>query len=121
MTDRSAAATGAVLAALATALGAFGAHVLEGSVTPDRLATFETAARYLMFAALGLLVLSRLPGTGLARSLVTAGAAVFSGTLVLLVLTDTGWLGAVTPLGGVLMIAGWLTAAWQQYRGGHRR
>ncbi|HLR45692.1 MAG TPA: DUF423 domain-containing protein [Deinococcales bacterium] len=118
MTDRSAAGTGAVLAALATALGAFGAHVLEGAVSADRLDTFETAARYLMYGALGLLLLSRLPGTGLARSLVLAGAAVFSGSLVILVLTDTGWLGAVTPFGGVLMIAGWLTAAWQQFRGG---
>lgn len=121
MPDRTTAGTGAVLAALATALGAFGAHVLEGSVTPERLATFETAARYLMYAALGLLLLSRLPGTRLARSLVLAGAAVFSGTLILLVLTDTGWLGAVTPLGGVLMISGWLVAAWQQFRAGTPR
>lgn len=115
MSPRSTAVTGALLAACAVALGAFGAHALEGRVIPDRLGTFETAARYLMYHALGLLLLSRLPGSGLAAALITAGVAVFSGTLVLLVLTDTGWLGAVTPIGGVLMIAGWLLVAWRQF------
>lgn len=116
MSARVTAATGALFAAIAVALGAFGAHALEGQVSADRLGTFETAARYLMYHALGLLLISRLPGTGAVAVLVTAGALIFSGSLVLLVLTDTGWLGAVTPAGGVLMIAGWLLLAWQQLR-----
>lgn len=116
MSDRTAAITGALLAALGVALGAFGAHALEGRVVPARLDTFETAVRYLMYHALGLLLLSRTAGTGVARVLLTAGTAVFSGSLVILVLTDTGWLGAVTPLGGVLLISGWLLAAWRLWR-----
>lgn len=114
MSQRVTAATGALLAALAVALGAFGAHALEGRVVPGRLETFETAARYLMYHALGLLLLSRMADSRLAALLITAGVAVFSGTLVLLVLTDTGWLGAITPIGGVLMISGWLLVAWRQ-------
>ena len=83
----------------------------------SRLDTFETAVRYLMYHALGLLLLSRVAGSSAARILITAGIAVFSGSLIVLVLTDTGWLGAVTPVGGVLMIAGWLLAAWRLARG----
>lgn len=115
MSQRVTAVTGALLAALATALGAFGAHALEGRVVPARLETFETAARYLMYHALGLLLLSRLQGSGLAALLITIGTAIFSGSLVLLVLTDMGWLGAITPIGGVLMISGWLLTAWRQF------
>ncbi len=113
MSSRSAAVTGALLAAIAVALGAFGAHALEARVTEARLATFETAVRYLMYHALGLLLLSRLKNSGLAATLMVAGMAVFSGSLVLLVLTDTGWLGAITPIGGVLLISAWLITAWQ--------
>ena len=115
MSQRVSAATGALFAALAVALGAFGAHALEGRVIPARLETFETAARYLMYHALGLLLLSRLTGTALAATLITVGVTIFSGSLILLVLTDTGWLGAVTPFGGVLMISGWLLVAWRQF------
>lgn len=113
MSNRLSAVFGAIYAALAVALGAFGAHTLEGRVTPDRLETLETAVRYLMYHALGLLLLSRLSRSGTASLLIAVGAAIFSFSLVLLVLTDTGWLGAVTPVGGVLMIGGWLLLAWQ--------
>src|SRR5690625_3161882 len=116
MQNRTTAASGAILAAVAVALGAFGAHALEGQVTEARLGTFETAVRYLMYHALGLLLLSNIRGTGLAAVLMTAGVAVFSLTLILLVLTDTGWLGAVTPVGGVLMISAWLLTAWRLLR-----
>lgn len=118
MSQRITAVTGALLAAIAVALGAFGAHALEGRVVPERLETFETAARYLMYHALGLLLLSRLPGTGVAALLMTIGVFIFSGSLLLLVLTDTGWLGAITPIGGVLMISGWLLTAWRQFAAG---
>jgi|SRR5690625_1684997 len=117
MSARTVSVLGAVLAGLAVALGAFGAHALEGRVVAGRLDTFETAVRYLMYHALGLLLLARIPGTAVAAGLMTAGIAVFSGSLVLLVLTDTGWLGAITPIGGVLMISAWLLTAWQLLRG----
>ena len=115
---------GAVLAGLAVAAGAFGAHGLEGRVPPERLAAFETGARYGMVHALALLLVGllsdRWPGgvrwLRWAGGLFLAGIVVFSGSLYLLVLTDTPWLGAVTPLGGVAFLAGWgvlAGAAWR--------
>ena len=101
---------GAILAGVAVIAGAFGAHLLEDALTPERLETFETAARYQMYHALALV------GIGLTRHpeayrvtgyLFTAGIVVFSGSLYMLTLTDTAWLGAITPIGGVLFIAGW--------------
>lgn len=102
---------GAVLAALGVALGAFGAHALRARLGPDLLATFETGVRYQMYAALALLVLGTQPSQRHAPALLLAGATVFSGSLYLLVLTGQRWLGAVTPLGGLLLIAGFLVAA----------
>lgn len=110
---------GAVFGAIAVAAGAFGAHGLKSMVTPDRLQVFETAVRYQAIHALALLVLGILASSSTDRRLAWAGAAmttgivVFSGSLYLLVLTDTAWLGAITPLGGISFIAGWiLLAAW---------
>ena len=113
MSDRLSAGIGALYAALAVILGAFGAHALDGRIPAERLETLETAVRYLMYHALGLLLISRLPRPGAAAWLIATGAAIFSGSLLILVLTDTGWLGAVTPIGGVLMICGWLLLAWR--------
>lgn len=115
---------GTLSAALAVAAGAFGAHGLRDLVTPDRLATFETAARYQVYHALAMLVVGLLLGReaggerGLrwAGGLFLAGSVIFAGSLYGLVLTDTPWLGAVTPLGGVAFIAGWLTLAWSAWR-----
>ena len=105
--------TGAILAACAVALGAFGAHALADVVTADRLATFETGVRYLMYHSLGLLLI------GLARTenpwparIMLAGSLIFSGSLFLLVFTGASWLGAVAPVGGVLQISGWLLLAF---------
>ena len=108
---------GAVLAGLGVALGAFGAHGLKEVLNVSSLAVFETAVRYQMYHALGLVgiaTLGMLPsatlaGTWLRRSgqLITAGTLVFSGSLYLLVATGISWLGAVTPLGGVALILGW--------------
>ncbi|HEX7072226.1 MAG TPA: DUF423 domain-containing protein [Rhodothermales bacterium] len=108
---------GCVFAGLAVVAGAFGAHALEPHLTPERLATYETAVRYQMYHALALLAAgwlssresSRLPG--LAGILFIAGIAVFSGSLYLLVATDVRWWGAVTPIGGVAFIAGWICLA----------
>ena len=107
---------GAVFAAIAVAAGAFGAHALAERVTPERLQTFETAVRYQMYHALALLACGLL-GEGWRRSLdvaawlFTAGILIFSGSLYLLVLTDTAWLGAITPIGGVAFISGWIALA----------
>lgn len=117
-------ATGALLAALAVAAGAFGAHGLEGRVTPDRLQTFRTAVSYQMYHALGLLVVSWAVAQGWGPAVhgagycFVAGILIFSGSLYLLVLTDTSWLGAITPIGGVAFIVGWLLLAWGALGGG---
>lgn len=115
-------ALGAVLAGLAVALGAFGTHALESRAPVGRLATWETGVRYHLVHALALLALGlaqtrwSAAGLGRAGALIALGTLVFSGSLYLLVLTDTPVLGAVTPLGGVLLLAGWATAAWSVLR-----
>jgi len=105
---------GAVLGFLAVAAGAFGTHGLDGSIPPARLETFETAARYQMYHALALVLLglaaARWPvkawaGPGLAF---IGGTIVFSGSLYLLAVTGMSWLGAIAPIGGVGLLAGWL-------------
>ena len=115
---------GSISAGLAVALGAFGAHSLKARLTPDLLQTFETGVRYHLFHALALLAvafaLSRWSSTGLAAAagwLFLAGTVLFSGSLYLLAVTGTKWLGAVTPLGGVAFIAGWVCLALTAGRG----
>lgn len=99
---------GALLAFLGVALGAFGAHALRDIVTPERLGTFETAVRYQMFHALGLLALQALPPrTHRATWPLFLGNVLFSGSLYLLVATNLAWLGAVAPIGGALQLVGW--------------
>lgn len=106
---------GALLAGIGVMAGAFGAHALEDMVSPERIDTFETAARYQMYHAIALFVLGlkdpALPRAQWIAYLFLAGILLFSGSLYLLVLTDTAWLGAVTPLGGVAFIGGWLLLA----------
>jgi uncharacterized membrane protein YgdD (TMEM256/DUF423 family) len=116
-------ATGAVLAAVGVGLGAFGAHGLRERVAPDLLPVWETAVRYHLVHALGLFAVAwatdRWPGpwASMAGWLFLAGTGLFAGSLYLLVLTGQRWLGAVTPLGGVAFIAGWLALAWAALRG----
>ena len=108
---------GCTLGFLAVAAGAFGAHALRARLGPDLLAVWETAARYQMYHALALLAVAmaagRWPGGGwsLAGWLFTAGVVVFCGSLYLLAFTGVRWLGAVTPLGGLAMILGWMWLA----------
>jgi uncharacterized membrane protein YgdD (TMEM256/DUF423 family) len=116
-------ALGAVLAGVGVAAGAFAAHALAGLVPPERIATFETAARYQVYHALALLAVGLLAERSAPRALRTAGwlfvagTALFSGSLYLLVLTDTPALGAVTPLGGVAFLSGWALLAWHSIKG----
>jgi uncharacterized membrane protein YgdD (TMEM256/DUF423 family) len=108
---------GVLAAFLGVGLGAFGAHGLASRVSATDLATFETGVRYQMYHALALVGLGALGdwrwNAWLARAgwLFLGGIAVFSGSLYLLVLTGQRWLGAVTPLGGVAFLAGWLAFA----------
>jgi uncharacterized membrane protein YgdD (TMEM256/DUF423 family) len=114
---------GALLGATGVAAGAFGAHALKARLAPDLLAVFDTAARYQMVHALALFAaawaVSRWPGwrARTAGWCFIAGTLVFSGSLYALTLTGLRALGAITPVGGVLMIVGWLLlalAAWRR-------
>lgn len=99
---------GALLAFLGVALGAFGAHALEGVLSPDQLGTYQTAVRYQMFHALGLLALGALPlRAQRAAPWLFWGSVVFSGSLYALVFSSVSLLGAVAPVGGVLQLIGW--------------
>jgi len=101
-------------------MGAFGAHALKARLSPDALASFETGVRYQLIHAVLLMVLALLmhmhPSALLKASgtCLVGGLLLFSGSIYLLATRDvTGfsswrWLGPVTPLGGMLMIAGWL-------------
>ena len=103
----------ALLGALAVAAGAFGAHALRDRVPADRLAVWETAARYHLLHAVVLLILALQPvPPRLSQRLIAAGVVVFAGSLYLLVLLDQPLLGAVTPVGGVLLITGWASLVW---------
>ena len=116
--ERFFAVAGAVAALIGVIVGAFGAHGLQGRLTPADLAIFETGVRYHMYHALGLFAVawaaSRWPSgaTTLAGWLLIVGIVVFSGSLYALVLTGQRWLGAVTPLGGLALVAGWAALAW---------
>ena len=112
-----------ILGALAVALGAFGAHALESRLTADLLATYETGVRYHFYHVFALIAvafaISRWPNVRMpviAGWLFLTGILIFSGSLYLLVFTGQSWLGAVTPIGGVAFISGWLLLAWTPYR-----
>lgn len=97
------------LGALGVMLGAFGAHGIEDKVTPERMAVWETAARYHLIHAVALGLVAAHPAQPKwAGILFTAGIVIFAGSLYLLVLLDKGWLGAITPIGGLCLIAGWI-------------
>ena len=116
---------GAGFGLLSVALGAFGAHGLRASLTDDLLATFETGARYQMYHALALLTVGWISRTARGLWLLwagwsfVAGIVLFSGSLYLLALTGTRWLGAVTPVGGLAFMMGWAAFAiglWKEQR-----
>ena len=124
--DRIFAALGAASGFVGVAAGAFGAHGLKAQLTPELLAVFDTAARYQMIHALALLAVAwaigRWPGRAAVASgwCFVAGTLIFSGSLYLLALTGVRGLGAITPVGGVLFLCGWLLLALAAWRGGAR-
>jgi uncharacterized membrane protein YgdD (TMEM256/DUF423 family) len=109
--------TGAIFMALAVLLGAFGAHALKNTLAPEMLAVYKTGVEYQFYHALGLLLIGsigfHLDSKWLKRSglLLTLGILLFSGSLYILALTGIKVIGAITPIGGVSFIAGWICLA----------
>ena len=107
------AALGAALGGLGVVLGAFGAHALRARVSPEMLEVYRTGVLYQLFHALALLALAglreRVRRPTLVAALFGGGVLIFSGSLYLLAITGTRAWGAVTPVGGVALIAGWFT------------
>src|ERR1051326_4857424 len=116
--------TAAVLLALAVILGAFGAHGLRGRLDEYSMSVYEKAVFYHFIHALGILIVAILPRTGTfpetAASTICLvlliGVVIFSGSLYLLAVTGNRALGAITPVGGVACIVGWLLLAWHLRR-----
>ncbi len=102
---------GAALCFLAVALGAFGAHALKDTLALHTMTeVWNKAVLYQFVHALALLILAALPGGGRpAGWFFFGGIVLFSGSLYLLALTNIRWLGAITPLGGLCFLAGWIT------------
>lgn len=117
-------ATGAILLALAVILGAFGAHGLRDRLDAYSMGVYEKAVFYQFLHAMGILVVSLLPRTGTFPEnganwvclLLLIGIVIFSGSLYLLALTGNRMLGAITPIGGISFILGWLLLAWRLRR-----
>jgi uncharacterized membrane protein YgdD (TMEM256/DUF423 family) len=114
---------GALLLAVGTIVGAFGAHALKTRLPADRYEVLQTAVHYQFVNALGLLLVGvaaeriAAPLLHTAGALLLLGVLLFSGSLYLILAGAPNWLGAVTPLGGLALITGWLLAAWALAKG----
>ena len=116
--DKTFFAVGALLGCLGVAAGAFGAHALRDHLTPERLATYEVAVRYQMYHAFALIAaawaVQRWPTShaNVAAWLFIVGVVIFCGTVYALAFDTPRWLGAITPIGGLCLIAGWALLAY---------
>jgi uncharacterized membrane protein YgdD (TMEM256/DUF423 family) len=116
-------AVGAIAGAIGVALGAFGAHALKTRVTEPLLNVFEIGVRYQMYHALALLAVgwaaTRWPGVWTSASgwLFAIGIVIFSGSLYVMTFSGARWLGAITPIGGLCFILGWIALAIAALRG----
>jgi len=114
---------GCISAGLGVAAGAFGAHMLKDLLEPKMLAVYDTATRYQMYHAFGLVLsglvvrVGRDSGAAKAGWLFLAGTLLFCGSLYGVSLLGIRWLGAVTPVGGVLFIVGWVVLGWRGLKG----
>lgn len=114
---------GTLFAGLGVGFGAFGAHELRSTLSSEDLATFETGVRYQMYHALALIGVAWAASRWESAAVVAAGWAfvagivIFSGSLYLLVITGPRWLGAITPIGGVAFLVGWVLLVWTAIRG----
>lgn len=122
--NKSLLATAAIIGALSVALGAFGAHSLKAKLTTDGLETFETAVKYQFYHVFALMIVALvwqyIPNNSLlswSSNLFLAGIIIFCGSLYLLTgfraagNNNMNWLGAITPIGGLSFIAGWICLA----------
>lgn len=113
---------GTVFAGSGVAAGAFGAHALKGILDAPGLQVFDTATRYQMYHAFGLCIVSwaidRYPEQRLEQTgwLFTIGILLFSGSLYVMSLAGIRWLGAMTPIGGLAFLAGWILLGWRIWR-----
>jgi uncharacterized membrane protein YgdD (TMEM256/DUF423 family) len=119
MTQKAILLIGSIFGAISVMIGAFGAHALKNLLTQtNRLDTFETAVKYQFYHALALLIIGAIcfhinhPALKWASWCFVGGILVFSGSLYILCLTGVTWLGAITPIGGILFIAGWFLLAY---------
>ena len=113
---------GSIIAALSVLLGAFGAHGLKSRVSAADLYIFETGVKYQMYHALGLILIGfigfhyRQEILTIPAYLLLTGTFIFSGSLYILVLTNIRWFGAVTPVGGICLVLGWILLSYNIYR-----
>lgn len=113
---------GAFSGFLGVLLGAFGAHLLKQRLDPEMLGVFEVGVRYQMYHAFALIVLAWVlpqwagPAGMMAGWFFIAGTVIFSGSLYLLSITGVRWLGAITPVGGLAFLVGWICLIWFAWR-----
>lgn len=109
---------GSILGALGVLLGAFGAHALRARLSPEMMGVWKTAVEYHFYHALALLLVGmlarelRTPALDAATLCFALGVLLFSGSLYVLALSNLRWLGAITPVGGLLFLVGWGLLAW---------
>ncbi|MGH7847940.1 MAG: DUF423 domain-containing protein [Candidatus Binatia bacterium] len=114
--------SGSISGFLGVALGAFAAHLLKERLTPEMTNIFEVGVRYQMYHAMALLAVGWAATRWSSPSIVMAGwsfivgTLIFSGSLYVLSLTGARWLGAITPLGGLAFLVGWLCLIWATLR-----
>ena len=114
--------TGCVLAGLGVAAGAFGAHMLKSVLEPPMLAVYDTATRYQLYHAFGMVLAgfaARLCNDAryaVAGWMFAAGILLFCGSLYAVALVGLRWLGAVTPLGGLAFMIGWGLLGWRVWK-----
>lgn len=122
MTERQLVIAASLLLLTGVGAGAFGAHALKRLLTPELLPIWQTAVLYQLIHGVGILAIAALgarfssPLLAYAATLMMAGTLVFSGSLYVLVLSGTKWLGAITPLGGLAFIVAWAMVALAAYR-----
>jgi len=122
MTDRQLVVLASLILLTGVAAGAFGAHGLKRVITPDLLNIWQTAVLYQLVHGLGLLAIAALgarfgsPLLSLAAAVMFAGVVIFSGSLYILAISGTKWLGAITPIGGAAFIIAWAMVALAAYR-----
>jgi len=109
---------GAAYGFFGVAFGAFGAHALKARLAPEMLAVWKTAVEYQLYHALALvlvgLIATQKPSIAITNAAIcfALGVLVFSGSLYVLALSGVRWLGAITPIGGLLFLVGWALLFW---------